>query len=457
MDHHFRSHGGALYHAALRGQVAFQHGDAAVLGVGVLNGADEFRIPVLHALQVFGNRLSRAGDQGGIQKVLFRQLLHDGVDAARALQVLHVGIPGGGQVAEVGGPAGNLIGHVQVQRNAALVGDGGEVEHGVGGAAQGHVHGFGVVEGRFGHDIPGADVLFHQLHDLHARVLGQPQPGGPDGGDGAVAPEGHTDGLGEAVHGVGGVHAGAGAAGGAGVVLIILHPRFIQLPGVVAAYGLKHVAQAGAPPVVQPSRQHGAAGDKNGGNVQPGGGHEKAGDVLIAVGNHHQPVKLVGNGHGLGGVGDEVPGDKGVLHAHVAHGDAVAHGDGGELHGRASGGPDASLDGFGNLVQVHVAGDDLIIGADHADERAFQLLLGVAQGVKQRTVGSPFDTLGDVAALFFHVRCLLCVRDCSGKMASILAFYHNIESRPCQDREEGWCVSHGAFYRRKAGLAWGER
>ena len=41
---------------------------------------------------------------------------------------------------------------------------------------------------------------------------------------------------------------------------------------------------------------------------------EEARHVLVAVGNHHQPVKLMGQGHGLGGVGDEIPGDQGVFH-----------------------------------------------------------------------------------------------------------------------------------------------
>ena len=95
----------------------------------------------------------------------------------------------------------------------------------------------------------------------------------------------------------------------------------------------------------------------------------------------------MGHGHCLGGVGNQVTGNQGVLHAHVAHGDAVAHGNGGELHGGAAGGTDSSLDRLGNLVQVHVAGDDLIVGTDHADEGTLQFLLGVAQGVEQGAVG----------------------------------------------------------------------
>ena len=106
----------------------------------------------------------------------------------------------------------------------------------------------------------------------------------------------------------------------------------------------------------------------------------------------------MGQGHGLGGVSDEIPGDQGILHADVAHSDAVAHGDGGELHRRAPGTPDAGLDRLGNFVQIHVAGDDLIVGADHADEGALQLLLGVAQGVKEGAVGGALHAPGHVVA-----------------------------------------------------------
>ena len=92
-------------------------------------------------------------------------------------------------------------------------------------------------------------------------MLGQTEPGGPHGGDGAVAPQPHADGLGEAVHGVGGVHAGAGAAGGAGVVFILLQAGLVQLAGVVGAHRLEHVAQTGAAAVIHSARHHGAAGE----------------------------------------------------------------------------------------------------------------------------------------------------------------------------------------------------
>ena len=48
---------------------------------------------------------------------------------------------------------------------------GGQVEHGVGGAAQGHIHRLGIVESCLGHNVPGPDILFHQVHDLHPGCL----------------------------------------------------------------------------------------------------------------------------------------------------------------------------------------------------------------------------------------------------------------------------------------------
>ena len=169
-----------------------------------------------------------------------------------------------------------------------------------------------------------------------------------------------------------------------------------QEPQVGQAF--KHMAKAGAPAAVQRAGHHGAAGDKDGGDIHPGGGHEQAGDVLVTVGDHHQAVKLVGHGHGLSGVGNEITGDQGVLHTHMAHGDAVTHGDGRELHGSAPGGPDAGLDGLGDLIQIHMAGDDFVVGAHHTDERTLQLLLGVAQGIEQRAVGCRGD------AFFYNIR-----------------------------------------------------
>ena len=158
------------------------------------------------------------------------------------------------------------------------------------------------------------------------------------------------------------------------------------------------MGKAGAAAIGHGARHHRSAGAEDGGDVQPGGGHEQAGDVLVAVGDHYQAVELVGQGHGLGGVGDQLPGDQGVFHAHVAHGDAVADGNGGEFDGGASGQADAGLHRLANFIQVHVPRYDLVLGADYADEGALQLLLGVAQGVEEGAVGGALSALGHIVA-----------------------------------------------------------
>ena len=53
-------------------------------------------------------------------------------------------------------------------------------------------------------------------------------------------------------------------------------------------------------------------------------------------------------------------------------------------------------DGIGDLIQVHVAGHDLTVGAHHADERTLQLFRGVTQCIKQAAVRRTLRTLGHV-------------------------------------------------------------
>ena len=91
----------------------------------------------------------------------------------------------------------------------------------------------------------------------------------------------------------------------------------------------------------------------------------------------------------------------------MAHGDAVADGDGGEDNGGAAGHGYTQLHGLHDLVQIHVAGDDLIVGADDADEGPLLLLLGQAQSVVQAPVGGVLRAVHD--GIFDHKRFLLSI------------------------------------------------
>ena len=87
----------------------------------------------------------------------------------------------------------------------------------------------------------------------------------------------------------------------------------------------------------------------------------------------------------------------------MTHGDAVAHADGGDQDGRAACHLDTSLDGIGDLIQIHMAGHDLAVGAHHADQRALQLFGRVAQCVEQASVRGALRALGHVVTSHFQI------------------------------------------------------
>ena len=100
--------------------------------------------------------------------------------------------------------------------------------------------------------------------------------------------------------------------------------------------------------------------------------------------------------HGLHAVADQLAGGQRVLHAHMTHGDAIAYTDGGDQDGGTTGHLHTGLDSLGDLIQIHMAGDDLTVGTHHTDEGAVQLFRGVAQGVKQASVGRALRAFGHI-------------------------------------------------------------
>ena len=111
----------------------------------------------------------------------------------------------------------------------------------------------------------------------------------------------------------------------------------------------------------------------------------------------------MGHGHALDGVRDQLAAGQGIHHALVGHGDAVADGDGGELHRNAAGHQDALLGRVGNAAQVEVTGDDLIEGVDNTDQGlAADVLLEVAGGVEQAAGVGVLDTGKDLFGIQRH-------------------------------------------------------
>ena len=67
----------------------------------------------------------------------------------------------------------------------------------------------------------------------------------------------------------------------------------------------------------------------------------------------------------------------------MIHRDTVADADNGKFYRQAAGGVDAGLDGLRYCAQMHMAGNDGVIGVRHADPRTLYLPVGVAGRLQQ--------------------------------------------------------------------------
>lgn len=74
--------------------------------------------------EVLGHRLAGAGEDASVQEIgVVEDVLHDGRDAADGVEVAHRVLAGRGQVAEVGGPVGDLLEFLNLSTVGARGGD----------------------------------------------------------------------------------------------------------------------------------------------------------------------------------------------------------------------------------------------------------------------------------------------------------------------------------------------
>ena len=230
-------------------------------------------------------------------------------------------------------------------------------------------------------------------------MLGETDPCAVNRRDRAVALKAHADRLCQAVHGICRIHTGAGSACRTYFFLILGKLFNSHLAGCDRSYRFKHGGKASLSPV-DPSRQHRSAGYKDRRDINARRCHQKAGDVLVTVGDHDKSVKTVGSCHTLGGIRDQVSCDQGILHSDVSHRDAVANSDRGKYNRHAACHCNAELDSLRDLIEIHMSGYDLIVGADDSDHRASSLLFRIAESIEETSVRCLGDTL--FYAVTFH-------------------------------------------------------
>ena len=122
-------------------------------------------------VQFLADAVAAGGDAILVDETRLAQFLHHDRHAARFIKILGDVIATRLEVHEIGGVAEDFADIVQIEVDAGLVGDGGQVQPRVGRAA-GAGHDAGGVLQRLERDhVTGADVLFDQVHDRTSRRL----------------------------------------------------------------------------------------------------------------------------------------------------------------------------------------------------------------------------------------------------------------------------------------------
>ena len=396
---HILRAGGVLDDAAFRGKVALQDGNAAVGALGVIKAVDDVlaadragkagglfcqngiavlvEAVLLQLFQILAQRL--AGDGHHVQMQHGLDLLHHAGHAACVVEVLCGPVAGGTDVQQVVGSPVHPVKGVGVDLNAELVGDGGQVHGGVGGAGNGGVHHDGVLKALLGHDILGGDALLDQLHQLLAGIVGGLLQLRGGGGHQGGARQHQTQCFCHDLHGGGGAHKGAGTAAGAGIVLVVVQLAVGDDAGLFPCVKLADLLQRqqlvdGAGGVVdhiffrQGVGFHHAAGDHDGAHVlQTTDAHQHGGHGLVAAGDEHAAVIDAGVCLCFHQIHDGVTMGQRVVDAVMTLCDAVAH-----ISGKIAGSLAAvvvdRLHGFlDELIQMGAAGVAVAEGAFHHD------------------------------------------------------------------------------------------
>ena len=156
-------------------------------------------------------------------------------------------------------------------------------------------------------------------------------------------------------------------------------------------------------PVADVPGQDRAGVDEHRSQVQPGGGHQHPGQALVAAGEQHGAVEAFGLHDRLHRVGDDLAADQRVVHADVAHRDAVGDRDRAELHRVAARPVHALLRRLREPLQRQVARGDLVPARRDADLRLGEVLVAHPDRAQHAAGGGPLEAVGDVAAAGFEI------------------------------------------------------
>ena len=297
-----------------------------------------------------------------------------------------------------GRPRGDGVEVLEGVRDAELPCDREQVQHAVRRAAAGGDRRGGVVERFSRDDLRRPNVVPHEPHRQHARLVGGLFLGGVEGGD-PVQPGGRDA---EEVechrHRVRRELPAARPGARAGDALERMHLGAAHRARRVRADRLEDVLDRDVRTLVAPGRDR-AVVERQTGQVEPGERHHGGRDRLVAADEADEAVEQVPSRHELDRVGDHLARDERRAHALGPHRDAVGDGDRVELHRRPARLADAALDVLGERTLVQVARHRLDPARRDADDRTRQVLVGEAGALQHRARRRAVGAVGEGRAV----------------------------------------------------------
>src|SRR5918998_1277289 len=200
-----------LYDATVGGQIAAQHGEAALFLHRVVDGPDD--LVVVDARE----RLTEGAtaDSGAVDMQHLPESREQAPQTTGVIEVLHQVFTARTYVGENGYAAGDLVEATEVQCYAAAAGQGDEMDEGVGRAAQDHDGRNGVLVGALVQDVRGFEIFPDHLDDPSSAHRSHPGVAGVGCGNGGGSRERHAKDFGHGGHRRGPPH-GHTVAGRAG-------------------------------------------------------------------------------------------------------------------------------------------------------------------------------------------------------------------------------------------------
>ncbi|CQR33060.1 hypothetical protein THICB1_30021 [Thiomonas arsenitoxydans] len=389
---------GDLGHAAVFGQIALEDGQVAVGVHRLVDGANHVLLRAGlggNVPEILGHSLAVDGDAVAMQYTGFKQNFHHLRNAASAVQIGGDISARGLHVAEHWGALANHLEVFDGKRHFGGMRNGQQMQHRVGRAARGHDHGSSVFQRLAGDDVARLQPGAHRGEQRLARIarglhffLMHIRHGGR-------VRQRHAHGLDGAGHGVGGVHAAAGAAGGHRALLDGVEIGIAHTPGGVFAHGLEDRDDVQILALVM-ARQNGAAIDENTRHIAAQHTDHGAGHVFVAAAHGDHAVHPLALHAGLDAVGNDFARHQRVLHALGAHGHAVGNGRRAEHLRIAASGAHALDGGVGQALQAGVARGDGGVRVGNADHRIAEVRLLVAHGIEHGAIGRTRCAHGDV-------------------------------------------------------------